>query len=172
MWRMRSSSGVGNSDIGRAWLVMPVSRSCSTNRWPLRGVNERDVVELADAVAFALLEAVLGGEILALGLDDRHGDGLGAGLQWNAQDVVGAAGRAAVASAVDDVHGGGGDLNPDVGAWPTALVDQAGIDQLKAGLGFVAGHQRGRLGLGGGAVVQGGPRGSPGGLVTVQLCRP
>jgi hypothetical protein len=97
---------------------------------------------------FALLEAVLGWEILALGLDERHGDGLGAVLERGEQDIIGAARGAAVASAVDDVRGGGGDINPDVGAWPNTLVDQIGINQLEAGLGFVARHQGGLLGKG------------------------
>jgi hypothetical protein len=59
-------------DCGDAGLTAAGGEVVLDEHVAVTGVSERGVVELADAEAFALLEAVLGREVLALGLDDGH----------------------------------------------------------------------------------------------------
>jgi hypothetical protein len=99
------------------------------------------MVQLADAVTFALLQTVLGRQSFVLGFQDGEGNRFGARGEGAAENVIGAASRAFAGLVIDDVNGLGGFLNANVGAAVPAPVFKGGVDQLKSGLGFVAGHQ-------------------------------
>ena len=98
------------------------------------------MVQLADAVAFALLQTVLRRQSFVLGLHDGEWHGFGSRGERPTENVIGAAGRALAGLMIDDVNGPGGFLNANVGAAIPAAVFESGINQLKSGLGFVAGH--------------------------------
>src|ERR1039458_650319 len=98
-------------------------------------------MQLANAVAFALLQTVLGRQSFVLGFQDSEGNGFGVRGEGAAENVIGAASRAFAGLMIDDVNGFGGFLNANVGAAVPPPVLKGGINQLKSGLGFVAGHQ-------------------------------
>lgn len=107
----------------------------------VRREDERNVVELADSVGFALLKAVVRRKPFVLGFDDGHRNRLGLRLKRTVKHIISAASRTALALAINDVHRRCGFLEADVRARPSPLVDEARIDQVETGLGFIAGHQ-------------------------------
>ena len=101
-------------------------------------------MQLANAVAFALLQTVLRRQSFVLSFHDGEGHGFGAGSERATENVIGAASRALAGLMIDDVNGLGGFLNANVGTAIPSPVLEGRINQLKSGLGFVAGHQRER----------------------------
>src|SRR5437867_35066 len=101
---------------------------------PIRRKNEGHVMQLADAVAFALLQAVLRWEAFVLGFQDGERNRLRPGGERTAENVIGAAGRALARLMIDDVNGLGGLFDADVGATIPAPVLEGGINQLKSDL--------------------------------------
>jgi hypothetical protein len=99
------------------------------------------MMQLANAVAFALLQTVLGRQSFVLGFHDGEGNGFGAKGERAAENVIGAASRALAGLMINNVNGSGGFLNANVGAAVPPPVLKGWVNQLKSSLGFVAGHQ-------------------------------
>ena len=76
-----------------------------------------------------------------LGFHDGEGHRFRSRRKRAAENVIGAAGRALAGLMIDDVNGPGGFLDANIGATIPAPILKGGINQLKSGLGFVAGHQ-------------------------------
>src|ERR1035441_8756203 len=98
-------------------------------------------MQLANAVAFALLQTVLRWQSFVLSFHDGEGHGLGSRGERATENVIGATSRSLARLMIDDVNGLGGFLDANIGATVPAPVLKGGINQLKSGLGFVAGHQ-------------------------------
>src|ERR1035441_10445269 len=98
-------------------------------------------MQLANTVAFALLQTMLGRQSFVLGFHDGEGHRFRSRRKRAAENVIGAAGRALAGLMIDDVNGPGGFLDANIGATIPAPILKGGINQLKSGLGFVAGHQ-------------------------------
>src|SRR5205814_7006534 len=103
----------------------------------VRGEHERNVVELADPVTLALLQAVFGRESFTLGFENGERNRLTAGREWTPQNVIRAAFRAAFAFAVNDVNRRGGFLDLDVRAGLPSATRQRRVNQLESCLGFI-----------------------------------
>src|ERR1039458_7508509 len=101
------------------------------------------MVQLPDTVAFALLQTVLRRQTFVLSLHDGERHRLGSGGERATEDIMGPAGRALAGLVIDDVNGLGRFLTANVGAAVPAPLREGWVDQLKSGLGFVAGHQGG-----------------------------
>jgi hypothetical protein len=99
-------------------------------------------MQLANAVAFALLQTVLWRQSFVLSLHDGEGHAFRSRGERPTENVIGAASRALAGLMIDDVNGLGGFLNANVGATIPAAIFEGGVNQLKSGLGFVAWHQR------------------------------
>ncbi len=105
------------------------------------GKDERNVVELADTVAFALLKTMLRRQALALGFNDCQRDGFSAWLERAAQDVVGPTFPTSLALTVHDVNRGRGFFDSDVRARHPTAACQRGVKQLEPCLGFATRHE-------------------------------
>jgi hypothetical protein len=100
------------------------------------------MVQLANAIAFALLQTVLGRQSFVLSFHNGEGHGLRFRGERATENVIGAASRALAGLMIDNINGPGGFLNANVGAAVPPPILESRINQLKSGLGFVAGHQR------------------------------
>ena len=99
---------------------------------PVRGEHERNVVELADAVTLALLQAVFGRASFALGFENGERNRLTVGCEWPPQNVIRAAFRTTFAFAVNDVNWRGGFLDLDVMKEIETPVDELEKFRLKS----------------------------------------
>lgn len=90
-------------------------------------------------VRLGLFQAVVGGQVFGLGLDDGDGDGLGVQMDSDAEGVVNAALGALARPAVDDLDGARGFLAFDKVFGPTTGVD-GGVDKFGTGIGFAKRH--------------------------------
>lgn len=97
-------------------------------------------MELADAIAFALLQAVLRWQPFVLGLHDCEGHRFGCRGDWSAKDIVSAAGCALARLVVYNVDWLRGFLDSNVGAAVPSSVLDGGVDELESGLSFGARH--------------------------------
>ncbi|HUX00191.1 MAG: hypothetical protein WBD63_07750 [Phycisphaerae bacterium] len=90
-------------------------------------------------VRLGLFQAVVGGQVLGLGLDEGDGDGLGVQVDSDAEGVVNPALGAFGRPAVDDFDGARGFLAFDKVFGPTTGVD-GGVYEFGTGIGFAKRH--------------------------------
>ncbi len=105
--------------------------------------NERDVIQFADTIFLALLQAVFRQASFPLGFQDGKRNRLTALNQWTAQNVIRASSSPAMRFAINDVNLSGSCFNPDIAPSIPAASVQSRINQLISSLVFVAVEQFG-----------------------------
>ncbi len=118
---------------------------------PVGRKDKRHMMQLPDAVALALLQAVLRRFPLVLRLQDRERNASRAFREWTAKQIIRAPRRSPLPLPINDVDLPRRLFDEDVSAPPSASVDQHGINQLKTSLGFIP---QGRHGVGDALLVE------------------
>ena len=90
-------------------------------------------------VRLGLFQAVVGGQVFGLGLDDGDGYGLGVEVNSDAEGVVHAALGALARPAVNDLDGPGGFLALDKVFGPASSMNGR-VDEFGAGVRFAQRH--------------------------------
>jgi len=103
------------------------------------GKDERNIQPFAGGVEFALFQSVTGRKIFRLGFDEGNGDGLGLGINRNAERVINPPSRPLARFAVNDFYRARRFLAPNQIFRPAASVNGR-VNQFGASVGFAEWH--------------------------------